>query len=75
MTLNDVKLNTSCVVKSVNIEDYKSKMRIMELGLIEGVKVVVKNKSALKRTLLIAFNYGCFTLKNNIAEKVEVEYV
>ena len=75
MNLNEVKLNTECMVKSVLINDYKTKIRLMELGLISGQKITVKHKSMLKNTLLIAFNNACFTIKNNLAGSVEVEYV
>lgn len=75
MNLNQVKINAKCVVKNVIIDDYKTKLRLLELGLINGQNVVVKHKSVLKKTLLIAFNSSCFTIKSNLAEKVEVEYV
>ena len=74
MNLNKVKLNTQCVVKSINITDEKTKIRLMELGLIEGANIVVKNKSVLKKTLLIIINSCCFTLKSNLAEGVIVNY-
>ncbi len=74
MSLNDVKLNTNCVVKTINIKDEKIKFRLMELGLIEGCVVQVNRKSVLKKTLLIIFNSTYFTLKDNIAKEVVVKY-
>ncbi len=74
MTLNDVKLNTSCVIKGIDIEE-KTKIRLMELGLIRGTIIQVKRRSLLKHTLLISFNHSLFTLKDNLARGVEVNYV
>jgi len=75
MSLNDVKLNATCVVKSVNVSDEKTKIRLMELGLVEGCLVSVNRKSVLKKTLLIIFNSTCFTLKDNLASEILVNYV
>ena len=74
MNLNDVKLNTDCVIKSVDIKDEKTKIRLMELGLCFGAVVRVNRKSVLKKTLLIIFNSTCFTLKDNLAREIEVNY-
>ena len=74
MTLNDVKLKADCIIKSINIEDDKIKIRLMELGLIDGCVVNVNRRSVLKRTMLIIFNSTCFTLKDSLAKQVVVEY-
>ena len=74
MNLNDVKLNTKCVIKSVDVKNEKIKIRLMELGLIEGCEIFVCQKSVLKKTLLIIFCSTCFTLKENIAKEIEVVY-
>lgn len=74
MNLFEAKQNTECVIKLVKIEEFKTKIRLMELGVFEGVKIMVKKKSVLKKTLLVAFNYSCFTLKDEYAKKIEVEY-
>ncbi len=74
MSLYDVKLNTKCIVKDIAIEE-KTKLRLMELGIIEGSVIIVKSKSLLKHTLLISFNYSCFTIKDNLAKSIEVNYV
>lgn len=74
MSLYDVKLNTACKIKSLNILDEKTKIRLMELGLIEDCVVMVKKKSFLKQTLLIVFNSSCFTLKDEIAKSIMVKY-
>ncbi len=75
MNLIDVKLNTDCMIKQININDEKTKIRLMELGLILGCKLRVGNKSMLKQTLLIEFNSSCFTLKSDIAKMIVVNYV
>ena len=74
MSLSEVKLNTDCVIKSINIKDEKIKIRLMELGLIEGAIVQVIRRSVLKKTLLIIFNLTCFTLKDNLAKAIVVQY-
>ena len=74
MNLSDVKLNTNCVIKSVVIKDEKTKIRLMELGLVEGCVVKVNRRSVLKKTLLIIFNSTCFTLKDNLARDIMVNY-
>ena len=74
MSLLDVKLNTDCVIKSVNVKDEKIKIRLMELGLVQGCVVKVNRKSVLKKTLLIIFNSTCFTLKDNLAREIVVNY-
>ena len=74
MSLNEVKLNTDCVIKEINVQDEKTKIRLMELGLFEGCVVQVNRKSIFKKTLLIIFNSTCFTLKDNLAKEIVVNY-
>lgn len=74
MNLYETKLGTNCIVKEIKITDEKTKFRLMELGLIRGVKIKVNNKSVMKKTLLVVFNSCCFTMKDNIAKSIEVEY-
>lgn len=74
MNLNEVKLNTKCIVKNNNVEDEKTKTRLMELGIVKGCEIFVSKKSLLKKTLLVVFNSCCFTLKDNLAECIEVCY-
>lgn len=74
MSLSDVKLNTDCVIKNVLVKDEKTKIRLMELGLVEGCVVRVNRRSVLKKTLLIIFNSTCFTLKDNLAREIMVNY-
>lgn len=74
MNLFEVKLRKKCKIKSVEIDDFKTKIRLMELGLISKARVEVFKKSLMKHTLLIFLNSCCFTLKENFAKQVEVEY-
>ncbi len=74
MNLSEAKLNAKCLIKSMDIKDDKTKIRLMELGLIEGCVVSVCRRSVLKKTLLIIFNATCFTLKDNLAREIVVNY-
>lgn len=74
MSLNDVKIKEDCVILNNNVQDEKTKIRLMELGLIEGCLVKVERKSIFKKTLLISFASSCFTLKENLAKHIEVKY-
>ena len=74
MNLSDVRINLDCVIKKININDEKIKIRLMELGLCEGEKIKVVKKSIFKKTLLIVFNSSCFTLKDNLAKEITVNY-
>lgn len=74
MSLYDAKLNTDCIIVDIDIADEKMKIRLMELGLVEGTKIKVTRKSAGKKTLLVVFYSSCFTLKDNIAKAIKVNY-
>ena len=74
MNLFEAKLRKRCKIKGVEIDDLKTKTRLMELGLIVGANVEVFKKSLMKKTLLIFLNSSCFTLKENLAKQVEVDY-
>ena len=73
MTLVEAKLNTNLIVKNINTDE-KTKLRLMELGLLVGNKIIVKKRSSLKRTLLVIFNNACFTINAEIAKDIEVCY-
>ncbi len=75
MDLTEAKLNTNCKIVEMNIPQEKVKIRLMELGLNVGSVLKVERKSALKQTLLIVFNYSCFTLKKDIAKFLKINYV
>ncbi len=74
MSLSEIKLNALAIVKEINIVDTKTKIRLMELGLNIGTKIMVKNRSVMKKTMLIVFNSSCFTLKDNLAKEIVVNY-
>ena len=73
MKLNESKLNTNLIVKNINADE-KTKLRLMELGLTLDSEIYVKHKSLMKKTMLVIFNYSCFTIKEEIAKLVEVNY-
>lgn len=73
MTLLEAKLNTNLILKNINTDE-KTKLRLMELGLIVGNKILIKKRSGLKRTLLVVFSNACFTINAEIAKEIEVCY-
>ncbi len=75
MSLSEAKIGTDCVIKEINIQDEKIKIRLMELGLTVDTVVTVHKKSILKKTMLIIFHFSCFTLKENLAREIVVNYV
>lgn len=74
MNLSEVKLNVWCKVKEIEIEEYKTKLRLMELGIIKNAKIMVKKKSLMKKTLLVVFSNSCFTINDEMSSKIMVEY-
>ena len=74
MKLSDAKLNKEYVITSVDVENEKTRFRLMELGLVSGCKIRIEKKSIFKRTLLVVFSSTCFTLKTNLACQIEVCY-
>lgn len=73
MLLVDAKLKTNLVVKNIKAQEL-DKLRLMELGLNVGTKILIKHKSILKNNLLIHFNNSCFVLGCDIAKYIEVNY-
>lgn len=73
MNLIDAKTNTFLVLKNINL-DKQSKLRLMELGLLVGTKILIKHKSLNKKSLLINFSNSCFTIGYDFAKNIEVEY-
>ena len=55
MNLVEAKTNTFLVLKNMNL-DKQSKLRLMELGLLLGTKILIKHKSLNKKSLLINFS-------------------
>ncbi|MBE7076864.1 MAG: ferrous iron transport protein A [Clostridiales bacterium] len=74
MNLYESKLNTECVIVDLSCED-RLKLRLMELGIFKGERITVKHKSIFKKTLLVVFSSNCFTLKDEIAKQIKVNYV
>ncbi|MBR1988389.1 MAG: ferrous iron transport protein A, partial [Clostridia bacterium] len=67
-----MKINQKCIIESIENLDFKLKVRLMELGLVRGTNLYVKNKSILKKTLLIVFASSCFSLSTKIADNIMV---
>lgn len=75
MTLVECDLNRNCEIISVNIEDEKLKIRLMEIGFFISNIVSVSKRSVLKRTMLVDVLDSCFAIKSDMAKLIEVEYV
>ena len=73
MLLVEAKLNTNLIVKNISADE-KNKLRLMELGMLEGTQILVKHKSIMKKNLLVVFNHSCFTLNYDVAKNIEVNY-
>lgn len=73
MKLNEAKVNKNYVVSKIEIPNKKTYFRILELGLNKNIKISIKKKSMLKKSLLVAFAHSCFTLGMDIAKYIEVE--
>ncbi len=74
MKLYEAKLNKQAKIISLDIENFNTKLRLMELGLIKGQTIKVFKKSLFRKTLLVVFNSACFTLNANLAKCIEVIY-
>ena len=74
MKLIEIKINQKCVIENLEIIDKNLKIRLMELGLTPGTNLYIKNRSVLKKTLLIVFASTCFSISKKIAENIVVRY-
>ena len=74
MSLSQAKNNQWCIIKDIEIDNFKIQLRLMELGIVVGERVIIKKKSVNKKTLLIAFLNSCFTIKDSVAKGILVEY-
>lgn len=73
MLFIDAKIKTLLVIKNIDLDE-KTKLRLMELGLTVGAKILIKHKSLNGRNLLLNFCNSCFTIGCDLAKFVEVEY-
>lgn len=75
MTLLNCELNKKCKIISLNVEDEKLKIHLMEIGFFKFNIVSVSKRSVLKKTLLVDVLDSCFAIKDDMAKLIEVEYV
>lgn len=75
MKLNEIKINQPVIIKNLNIENNKLKMRLGELGLFEKSEIIIKKYSPLKQTIILQIFNSLFALKTNIAKMIEVEEI
>lgn len=72
LTLFTCKLEQAYKIKAINNLDYKSSLRLYELGFFAGEKVKVLRKSVLKKTLLIEIGGYTLCMRSDIAKCVVV---
>lgn len=70
--LDELSLNITATIVSVNIFDKKLQKRINELGFFNGEKIKVLNHSTLKKTLLVELMHTIFAIKKSIAHCISV---
>lgn len=66
-------INKEVIIKKINILDEKYNIRLQELGLYEGAKIVLLNFSPLKQTMLVKIFNSVFAIKSDVANLIEVE--
>lgn len=75
MTLSTCEINKSVKIVGFSnglFENYKK--RLFQLGFFSGNKLKVCKKSVFKKVLLVEINSYLLSLRNDIAQFVEVEY-
>lgn len=72
ISLINLKVNKKSVVKKVDDFDQKFKCRLIELGFVNGEKVVVLKNFKNNKTLLVLVRGSVFALDYNLAEKIFV---
>lgn len=74
MRLQNAKKYEKCIIKEININDVKLKLRLFEIGFYPGSTIKILNFSFLHKTLLVQVLDSCFAIKSNVAENIEVDY-
>lgn len=74
MNLGQAEINKTVIITDVLVNDFKTKIRLMELGLVKNTKIKTIKNSILKKNLLIVFSNSCFTLSIDLAKDIMVEY-
>ena len=71
-TLNNLKENQICKVKSVNVIG-KLKYRLLDMGIVPKTKIKLTKKAPLGDPLQIEVRGYSLSIRKEIASKIEVE--
>ena len=75
MNLVDVNVNEYAVITKMNIEDFKFKTRLQELGLYEGAEIMLLKFSPLKETCLVKIFNSVLAIKSEVLNQIEVRLI
>ena len=73
-TLNNLKENQICKVKSVNVIG-KLKYRLLDMGIVPKTKIKLTKKAPLGDPLQIEVKGYSLSIRKEIASKIEVEVI
>lgn len=73
-TLNNLKENQICKVKSVNVIG-KLKYRLLDMGIVPNTKIKLTKKAPLGDPLQIEVRGYSLSIRKEIASKIEVEVI
>ena len=74
ITLNNLKENQICKVKSVNVIG-KLKYRLLDMGIVPKTKIKLTKKAPLGDPLQIEVRGYSLSIRKEIASKIEVEVI
>lgn len=72
VSLNDIKLGSSCIIKKINL-DGSMKRRLLDIGLIEGTKVESVLISPLGDPMAFMIRGALIALRSEDSRKILVE--
>ena len=72
LSLNDIKLGSSCIIKKINL-DGSMKRRLLDIGLIEGTKVESILISPLGDPMAFMIRGALIALRSEDSRKILVE--
>ena len=73
MTLNQLKLHESAIIKNINCDEML-KHRFYSFGITRGVKIELIEITLTKSTFEIKINQSKIALRLSEASKIEVDY-
>lgn len=73
-TLNNLKENQICKVKSVNVIG-KLKYRLLDMGIVPKTKIKLTKRAPLGDPLQIEVRGYSLSIRKEIASKIEVEVI